>query len=371
MALLMMEGFEGLHTTEGASVRTEVTDELNRKWSVRWNTAAAQKPFLRAGETSGKALSWSDGNTGDNNAINWRLPRDIAGEEIVVGFRIKLRDHIAGPGVQELLVVLAGLTGSSARQLQLAIDYSDSNKLSVRRQGTVLETEASGTLLANTWHYIEFKFLIAESPTGSYTVRIDDTIVLSGSGIDTSALSGANDIAWALEWQGAEGTGGGVAEEMLLDDIYVLDVTGAVNNDFLGSSTQVVLLTPTSDGTTNNFTPQSGVDNYQMVDEIPAVSTDYNDGAVNGDIDEYGFSTVGSSTILAVSLQTHVTLDSFGGVRTYRHRARSGATIGNGSDIPVVDDTTHEEIFEVDPNTSAAWTASNVDAAEFGVEVRD
>ena len=78
-----------------------------------------------------------------------------------------------------------------------------------------------------------------------------------------------------------------------------------------------------------------------------------------------------AGTIHAVSAQTQSELDSLGDTRRFRHRCRSGATVGTGADFDVADDNYNEEFFEVDPNTSAAWTEANLDSAEFGVEVRD
>jgi hypothetical protein len=161
------------------------------------------------------------------------------------------------------------------------------------------------------------------------------------------------------------------AKETQIDDIYFLDTTGSVNNDFLGSNAVVILQLPDGEGTTNDFTPSAGTDNSALVDENPASSADYNDGATNADVDEYTFADIGENTVHGAIIETHVTVDALGRNRKFRHRCRSGATVGNGSDLSIMDDTNHRTIFEVDPNTSSLWTKANLNAAEFGVEVRD
>jgi hypothetical protein len=372
MVLIFHEGFEGVNNTSGNSVRVAVTEELSRKMTVK--RVAAQEPFLRDGETQGKALSFGDGNQADVVTLSMPIGQNIHNTEVIVGFRIKLRDHTAGGLQQEVARIFASRLIAGERQLELVIDYNDANKLSIRRQGTVLETESSGTLLSNTWHFIEWKFLI-HNTAGSWTVRIDDTQVLNGSSTDTQGVTGGSgtigEQANLLAFLGAEGTGGGVDEEFLIDDIYVITTAGSVNNNFLGANTRTHLLLPNAEGTTITWVPQSGTDNSAMIDEVPASDTDYNDGQTNTNVDDYTFPDTQQETIYGVKIESHVKTDTGGRQRTFRHRARSGATIGNGSDIPVAGDEIVSELFELDPNTSALWTMSGLNAAEFGVEVRD
>jgi hypothetical protein len=372
MALLLFEGFEGIHTTEGTSVRTTVTDELSRKMTVR--RVAASEPYLRGGQLSGKALSAGEGGFGDAVIVAMGIGQNVFNVQCVVGFRIKLRNHTTGGLQHEVAKIYATRITSGERQLELVIDYNDANKLSIRRQGTVIETEASGTLLSNTWHYIEWKFVI-HNTAGSYTVRIDDTQVLNGTSLDTQGTGGGagtiGEQAHYLAFQGADGLGTGVDAEFLFDDIYMLDSTGSINNDFRGANTRVVLHFPDEDGVTNAWTPQTGTDHFEMVNEVPPSSTDYNDGGTINNVDEYRFPTVTQTTIYGVKIESHVRTDAGGRERTFRHRARNGASTNNGAAIPVTGDDIVNEIFEVDPDTSAAWTASGLNVTEFGVEVTD
>ena len=371
MALLMFEGFEGMGTTEGQANKANITEQVRKKFSVYvGDNNDDARPYLRPGEDSvGKSLAFQNIATTAQTNISWALPSDYVSETLVVGFRIKTPDHIT-TGSLNLFSVYADNTGNSDRQLELYIDFSDSNKLKLRRQATFLAESSANAIVNDTWQYIEFKFNVDDT-TGLYEVRIDDTSEMSASGTDTRALSGIRGVN-VLRWWGMDGQNNDQqSDEMLIDDIYVLDTTGTVNTSFLGSSTGVKALYPDAEGTTIDFTPSTGTDNSANVDDNPPGDTDYNDGGTNGDIDEYSVDSLTETVVYGVSVQTHVKPDVLGRQRTFRHRVRSGVTVGNGSDIPITDDSVRETIFETDPNTSAQWTNTNLNNAEFGVEVRD
>jgi len=368
MALLWMEGFEGLGTTEGPSERANVTARLRNEYEADY-VAESGSPFLRSGEVVGKSMSFGQDISADGTTLTWNFPRDVLGETIVVGWRFRTRNHTGGPTTHNLLQVSSYLAGTNGRHLLLTIDYS-TGELKIYRGTTLLETSSFSLIANSTWHSIEVKFNIDNS-TGSYDVLLNDVSVLSASGIDTKENGINKETVNTLQWAGAEALNNDLAaEEFLMDDLYVLDTVGSNNTDFLGSASRVVMLSANVDGTTNDFTPQTGINNFAMVDDDPASDTDYNDGSTNGDIDEYGFTNVSEPMILGVMLQTY-SKPATNGTRTYRHRVRSGATVGNGIDIGVADDQTDRTLFEVDPNTSALWTKTNLNSAEFGVEVRN
>lgn len=366
MALIWFEGFEGLGVTEGPSNQDNIYDELRRQFAV-FIEGATSKPYLRPGSLQGKALAFQNTNTFTPTWISYGLPSDITGTEVVIGFRYKTSSLFTS-GISDIMI-LWHESPAGTPQIRLRLD-STSNTAAVFRGNTQLSISSGGVWTEDTWHYFELKILIAGGTGGSYNLRIDDTSVTSGSGVNT--LQSASLPVQFIQWNGYDAASDDTpAKEAQIDDIYVIDTTGGINDDFLGSDTTVVFKAPTSDGTTNDFTPQTGVDNYAMVDENPAAAADYNDGATNGDIDEYGFDAVDQAGIYGVKVESHVQVDTEGRQRAFRHRCRSGATVGNGSDKAVADDVNEFEIFEVDPNTSSLWVKADLNSAEFGVEVRD
>jgi hypothetical protein len=61
-----------------------------------------------------------------------------------------------------------------------------------------------------------------------------------------------------------------------IDDLYVLDTSGSLNNDFLGDVRVDAHYPVTPDGTNHAWTPSTGSDNFAMVDEVTPNITDYN-----------------------------------------------------------------------------------------------
>lgn len=98
---------------------------------------------------------------------------------------------------------------------------------------TVIQT-SSATVTANSSHYLEWD--IAFGAAGAYTVKLDGTIILTGTGnTKKSANSYAN--GYSLGTQRNGGTSGGQA--FTVDDHYLFDTTGTTNNAILGTNPRI------------------------------------------------------------------------------------------------------------------------------------
>jgi hypothetical protein len=78
-----------------------------------------------------------------------------------------------------------------------------------------------------------------------------------------------------------------------------------------------------------------------------------------------------SESIYGIKLDAYIGLSLSAGYKTARIKAISGVTTSNGDTFGVVDEDEFvvSRLIETDPNTGALWTATNLNAAEFGVEV--
>lgn len=233
-------------------------------------------------------------------------------------------------------------------------------------------TQSSGTLLASAaqgypagvYHSVEIKATVADAG-GAVEVRINGVAAITYSG-DTRASStgtaGTDRIYFC--------TSGTSATLGAWDDIYVMDTSGSVCNDFIGD-VRINTLAPTSDAAVQ-FTKSTGASNFSCVDEGRYNSdTDYVESATVGHIDRFGYTDLAAAVATVYGVQpitwcrkTDAT------VRTMRNKLVSGATTSNGSSfalttsyLPMV--TT----YTLDPNTSAQWTVSNANAATAGFEV--
>jgi hypothetical protein len=109
---------------------------------------------------------------------------------------------------------------------------------------------------------------------------------------------------------------------------------------------------------------------YKLVNEL---SSDEDSGyvydATVNDQERFTFPGVTGGSVKGVMMYARARKDD-ATARSIRLVAKSGATVGdNGADIAL--STTYQSynaIFETDPNTSAAWTPTALNAAEFGIK---
>jgi hypothetical protein len=93
--------------------------------------------------------------------------------------------------------------------------------------GTLLQT-STATININAWHYLECQVTISSS-VGTYHVYLDNTLIMTNSGVNTQATSNAYCNSFSFYSCDAQ-------LGMLVDDLYICDTTGTVNNTVLGDS---------------------------------------------------------------------------------------------------------------------------------------
>lgn len=240
--------------------------------------------------------------------------------------------------------------------------------LRVERDGAFLGDTPAGTLYENTWHYLETHIVIGDS--GSIEVKIDGSVVIDLPTVDTR--NGGDGVVDTLLFSFGNGL-----VQALLDDVWLLDTTGtAPQNTYLGD-VHIDTIVPDGDGFSSGFDttfPASPTTHYTKVDETPDTGdTDYNETTTVNDIDLFDYAAVptitGGSTVISVKAGAIVKKADTGGSQM-RFVARPTSTTHNGA-------TTHTlstdyrykfELWDDDPQASAAWTDSTINAGEFGVE---
>lgn len=250
--------------------------------------------------------------------------------------------------------------GDAGATTHITILFTSGQNISIIRGGTTLAT-STGTLPLNAWIYVEVHARVDDT-TGSVEVRIDgsNTNYVSYSGDTKNA--GTNNTIDRVRFYNAY-------SNSLIDDIYICDGTGSLNNTFLGEK-RVQTLFPTGAGASTGLTPSTG-SNYQNVDEVPASATDYNGSDVAGTRDTYAMTdlvagTTGVSGVRGV-MYAH---KSDAGVASMKQAIRSGGTNYYGATQALTASMlSYNDIFETNPNTAAAWTPTEVNNAELGAEV--
>lgn len=329
MTLLFIDGFD--HYSAQA--------DIGKKWSVVTATYPTISSTL--GRRGGGALSVLN--------TNYYVERSISSTATVIaGFALYRTNSATG----DVLKFFEGTTN----HLTLTIDSNGKLRLyNGTNAGTLLATGAT-TISTSTWYFIELKATINNS--GSYEVRVNSVSEFSSASADTQ--NGGTATMDKVRFTGSA---------VYLDDIYICNSSGSSNNDFLGDC-RIDTLYPSGAGNYTQFTPSAG-SNFSCVDETTPNTTDYVSSATSGNRDSYAFADLAaltSSTVFGVQVNAYAQ-KSDAGTRSLGTMARLSSTDADGASVALPTSYSYvSQIFETDP-ASAAWTQSNVNAAEFGVKV--
>jgi len=335
MALLFIEGFE----TYGSLTGTDLSLELIKKWG-----GGGGNSFLQiAGRDGGKAIKFLS-----FDSVIYVVTADKF--DWIIGYAFKLDSGVAS---NETFFRISKYGGSNHFHLSVTGTDFRAHLLGSDTPDKI----AASAFTVGIWYYIEIKLNIDDS-TGSYDVLIDGVSVLSNSSVDTN--NGSSGTGALVRW--SNGT-----TDFSLDDIYICDNTGAQNNDFLGDST-IVATDPISDVTTEWGTP--GASHYTEIDDNPSdEDTTYIETGSPTAVDLWGFENVTSLHGTIHGIQVCGESTRLGSAIDLR--VVSGVTTSDaaGVDNTVINDpdyVTYTRIIELDPNTSSAWTLTNLNAAQFG-----
>lgn len=250
--------------------------------------------------------------------------------------------------------------------------------LHFRTETTFFEVDIyrGSTLIASTteqfsygnWHFFEFKVAIDPS-SGSYELRHNEQTVLSGSGVNTANEGTAGADIWALRWPTNHG------DNFQWDDIYINDTSGSVNNDFNGD-TFIRGALPNADGTHLDWVTSAGSAHWSLVDDPGTSSpsdTIYVQSDVVGDKDSYHFQDLTgiTGTVQAVMLEVQAAMATAGSRTIQPFFRDSGGSEANGANMVVssVNFAGFVEIFETNPVSASAWSISDLDDGQWGMEV--
>jgi hypothetical protein len=317
----------------------------------------------RLGASSSFTTSASYGLHGDGARLGdtpngYLYPPVDGSETAILGFAMKIVTAGSGNGILAYL-------GPAC-----LIYYDQSNQrlhgeIRVGVSSYVDVYTATGSVVVGKWVFVEVKFYPNTGSAGTFQMGVTGTYTSEETSLDYFLAYDETRIGW---------TTSEVVADFYIDDLYIADTNGGVNDDFLGPCLANPKL-PNGNGNSSDLVGQDAdqVDNYLNVDENPPdESTTYNESGTQGHKDTYAFEdTTGAPTIVAV-VGTMYAKRTQTGVKHIRAVTRVGSTDYVGSEQALAEDNTPiEEVWDVDPATSSAWLYTAVDAAEFGAEVRD
>jgi hypothetical protein len=218
----------------------------------------------------------------------------------------------------------------------------------------------------NSWHWVDVHFKYSAT-VGVFEVWWDGTQILNLTGQNTANNSSQTSlVAVYLGGYGAVAT-----LAATYDDWVINDTTTSYNNGRVGDS-KIESLKPTSDVTPNNGTCSTGTTHYAMVNESQWNTSNYITMTnTSGQEELFGFASLGSTpaSISAVKI-TYIGKKTDAGAASLETVMVSGGVEGDGASTPMLTSWARRgAVYALDPNTSAAWTYSAVNAMHAGWKV--
>ena len=347
MALVFADGFDHYQTAD-----------VLKKWTGLCASAAAPTDI-------GPEYARPPGGMGLFNyqAASRGVYKTFAATHVsfVCGFNVNFQSASATGAILGFFDSSSGTPGAT---YQISLKLDGSAHLQVfTGASTVLATSAN-TMSASTWYHVEIKATINNS-TGTYEVRVNGSAtgwIAAATGKNTRGQSANNYIdVVALEPAGSTAVTG-----QYVDDFYFLS-SSAPNNDFLGPQ-KILAAFPAATGNYAQWTGNYAT-NFANVNETTADGDQtFNQSATANQIDSFVFDDVPAGTISAVQFCIEARQDA-GAARTIAafERAAAGPTDRvMTSQILAGSYLIYTDPRDVDPDTSAAWTATLFNSNEYG-----
>lgn len=216
------------------------------------------------------------------------------------------------------------------------------------------------------WYFMAIKTVINDT-TGSYAVEIDGVEYLNETSIDTR--SGGNGVFQYVQFGGTANGNNGFD----IAGFIVWDDQGGDLTDFPAHPVSFVSIHPDGDGDDEDWSTSSGSDSYVLVNETAPHDddSDYIEDSTSTNRTLFTYDNVSTNFtgIVAIQLNT-VVRETDATDFTLVNTLKSGGTLYPES-AEAIAGQTYETIYHVydeDPDTSAAWTVTNLNALQAGVE---
>lgn len=293
-------------------------------------------------------------SSGSNSALNRGLGSNLG--TMYGGCSVKVTGTTNYPVVR----FLDGTT------VQASIYYNGTTGkfLIYRGDASSLLGTSSGTYAANTWHVIEWLLQINSSISanqGRLFINANPT-----ADIDLTAATDTNSNA--NNYANVVGLFGNSSNSQIqIGDFYLRD------DGIFGYGPQIRVIKPSGNGNTNDFinSDSNSTNNYLYVDDDQFQVATYVQSGTPGDKDLYSFEDLPFSPAAIGGIGIHAyMIKTSSGARTARLITRSGGTDYEGGDITLAETpVSYSQYRDVDPDTTSAWTESDLNSAQFGVKV--
>lgn len=218
----------------------------------------------------------------------------------------------------------------------------------------------------DTWFYVEVRVLLAHTAVGTCEIWIDGGKEVDLTNVVTTPFASGLNADTALLKLGVATNGLNSAAGVRITDIYM------TNDGTILGPVEVFYQPCDTAGTNSDFTPSAGLNHQNVDDKGNDGDTTYNESTTPGNVDSFTHSDAVPTGVVPTAVQAIgiVRCPSGGGTKVRvgvnSGTASYGSTDGvlEGAEFGVV----RGAVEETDPNTAAAWTAANLNAAETVIE---
>lgn len=358
MAILLLEGFEGLGTTTGSGGSTAVQTALDYKYINSWSGGTGPRIWEGWGG-NGYSLSLGSDGSADQHYVSLPFGSNLG--TVYIGFAYRPRANLLTSSP------LFGMweSGIGVYNTFAYIMNNGSVKIQLTNFGSLPLTSATVAVDAcrpGTWSYIEYKVVIAFGTGGSVIMRINGIEVFNVTGIDTQE---SGSTASHLRLFGMDGDADTQNGQGCFDDVYISD------SGFLGPI-KIEHILPNGDTADEDFTLSTGADSYALLDDNPIDDdTTYIESNTSTDKTLVDLAALTYITSDVKAVQVNLTSKVDTGTMNQIPKVKSGTTEGSGTTQGISTTTykTTKHVFKTNPDTTAAWTVSEVNGMQAGVEV--
>lgn len=369
MANILMESFDWLPS--GNNTDTALST------AGYFLTISGNNVIVMRGRQAGVFGGFGWGLTSIGNFAFWNCPfRWLqTPREVYVGVRCRI-----GTGQSFDKAIGFNLRHLPSGQYQLGVRFNEFGVMRIYRGningGTLLATSKPRVYRENSWFYLEFHAYI-DSTDGFVEVRVNTETVLSVVDVNTRG-SAAVDYCDAISF-GSFG-GGSVAEghSFIIDDMYVNDTSGSVNNGYLGNVRAVgqaviangdhieLSIGGSAPAPTNwQSVLNTGFDDNQFVYSRTPDSP--------GDYDLYQIAPILNSPLVHAIQVRSSTRMSDATQRAIRHKLKVDSTEYDGSQLFYINQTymVNGDVWEINPETGVKFTGAEANVVQPGVLVEE
>jgi hypothetical protein len=255
------------------------------------------------------------------------------------------------------------IQNSNGRDFRL-MKYPTGKLHAIKGNAGVLQT-SSQNLYADKWYHIEWR--CKHSTTEGISIaKVNGELAFSGTGLNTVNFGGEDILSIRIAENSA------LLSHIIVSDVVFMDLSGTVNNDFIGDY-KIENLIPNGNGKVSNFSGSDGnsTDNFALVSGFLDNDRTYVQSSGVGDQDLYACSNMPIAPIEIYGISVNqVSKKTDAGSRTSQSIIRTGGTNYTGISNALTETyKSFSAIFEENPNTTSNWTLTEIDSLEIGNKV--